>query len=180
MAVKRQWRRWPWSIVVGMIALVLNLVVYFVLPKEIIATIGAYGYAGAFAVAAIANASIILPIPYYPVIARLAQVLDVWGVIIAAAAGSAIGESVAFFVGRAGSGPIQETRISKFMERQMLHPSRAAIVLFAFAAPPNPAFDIVGLIAGALDLPFWLFFVSVFLGRIVRMSLVAFVGLTMD
>lgn len=182
--VKRQWRRWIVPLMVGITALLLNLVVYFLLPKEIIAAIGAYGYAGAFAVAAIANASIILPIPYYPVIARLAQALDVWGVIVAAAAGSAAGsaagESVAFFVGRAGSGPIQETRISRFMERQMRHPSCAAIVLFAFAAPPNPAFDIAGLIAGALDLSFWLFLASVFLGRIVRMSLVAFVGLTID
>lgn len=119
---KRQWRRWIVPLMVGITALLLNLVVYFLLPKEIIAAIGAYGYAGAFAVAAIANASIILPIPYYPVIARLAQALDVWGVIVAAAAGSAAGESVAFFVGRAGSGPIQETRISRFMERQMRHP----------------------------------------------------------
>jgi membrane protein YqaA with SNARE-associated domain len=179
-AVKREWHRWSWSIVIGTMALVLNFVVYFVLPRDIITAIGAFGYAGAFAVAAIANASIILPIPYYPVIARLAQVLDVWGVIIAAAAGSTIGESVAFFVGRAGSGPIQQTRISKFIERQLRHPWRSAIVLFAFAAPPNPAFDIAGLIAGALDLPLWLFITSVFLGRIVRMSLVAFIGLTMD
>ncbi len=174
-------RRGLWlSIAIGFAALVLNVIAYIMLPNDVVAHLGRLGYLGAFVVAAIANATVFIPVPYYPVIARLAQVLNVWGVILAAAAGSALGESVAFLVGRSGRSAVQQTRINNWIQRQMRHPWRAGLVLFAFSAPPNPAFDVAGLLAGAFGVPLWLFLVSVFLGRIVRMSLVAFAGLAFD
>src|SRR3990170_2758639 len=164
------------SIAIGFAALVLNVIAYIMLPNDVVTHLGRLGYLGAFVVAAIANATVFIPIPYYPVIARLAQVLNVWGVIMAAAAGSALGETVAYLVGRTGRSAVQQTRINNWIQRQMRHPWRAGVVLFAFSAPPNPAFDVAGLLAGAFGVPLWLFLVSVFLGRIVRMSLVAFAG----
>jgi membrane protein YqaA with SNARE-associated domain len=95
---------------------------------------------------------------------------------LAAAAGSALGECVAYVVGRSGHGAVKETRINNWIERQMGLPWRAGLVLFALSAPPNPAFDAAGLAAGAFGVPFWLFLIPVFLGRIIRMSLLAFVG----
>jgi membrane protein YqaA with SNARE-associated domain len=130
--------------------------------------------------AAVANATILIPVPYYPVIARLAQALNVWGVILAAAAGSALGESVAYFVGRSGKGVVQHSSFSDWIQRQMRNKWRAALVLFLLSAPPNPAFDVAGLLAGAFGLPLWVFLISVFLGRIIRMGLVAFAGLTLN
>jgi membrane protein YqaA with SNARE-associated domain len=177
---RKGWRRWWKPILITFAALILNALAYLLLPPQIISRLGRLGYLGSFVVAAVANATVFVPVPYYPVIARLAQALNVWGVILAAAAGSAIGESVAYFVGRSGHGAIKETRISGWMEGQMRKPWRAALVLFALSAPPNPAFDVAGLLAGALGIPLWLFLVSVFLGRIIRMALVAFAGLTLD
>jgi membrane protein YqaA with SNARE-associated domain len=130
--------------------------------------------------AAIANATILIPVPYYPVIARLAQALNVWGIILAAAAGSTIGESVAYFVGRTGKGVVQQSSLNDWIQRQMHHKRRAALLLFALSAPPNPAFDVAGLLAGAFGMPLWVFLVSVFLGRIIRMGLVAFAGLSLN
>ena len=173
-------RRWLLPILIGTVAMVLNVLAYLLLPPELVGHLRGFGYVGAFAIAAIANASVLLPIPYYPVIARLAQALNIWGVILAAAAGSALGESVAFFVGRTGHGAVEKTRVNEWIQRQIRHPWRAGLVLFGLSAPPNPAFDVAGLLAGALGLPFWLFLVSVFLGRIIRMSLVAFAGLTLE
>jgi membrane protein YqaA with SNARE-associated domain len=174
-------RRIVWlSVAVAFVALVLNVIVYVMLPNEVVLRFGRIGYLGAFIVAAIANATVFIPVPYYPVIARLAQVLNVWGVILAAAAGSALGESVAFFVGRSGRRAVQQTQINHWMQRQMQHPWRAGVVLFAFSALPNPAFDVAGLIAGAFGVPLWLFLAAVFLGRIIRMSLVVFAGLAFD
>jgi membrane protein YqaA with SNARE-associated domain len=111
-------------------------------------------------------------------IARLAQTLDIWGVILAAAAGSAIGESTAFLVGRSGKGIVQRSTMNDWIQKQMRHRWRAPIVLFALSAPPNPVFDVSGLLAGAFDVPLWLFLVAVFSGRIIRMTLVAFAGLS--
>jgi uncharacterized membrane protein YdjX (TVP38/TMEM64 family) len=118
--------RWRWwrSIVIGLFALVLNVLVYFLLPPEFIAHLRGFGYLGAFLIAVVANASVILPIPYYPVIARLAQVLNVWGVILSAAFGSALGETVAFFVGRTGHRVVKQTRINNWIQRQIQKPWR--------------------------------------------------------
>lgn len=159
-------------------ALGLNLLAYLLLTPERIAYLGTggLGYLGAFGVAGIANASVILPVPYYPVIARLGQVFAPEGIVVAAAAGSALGEAVAFFVGRAGRGAAVETRFYQWARRQMDRRWRAALLLFLLSAPPNPAFDVAGLLAGALGIPLWLFLLMVFLGRIIRMGLVVFVG----
>ncbi len=172
--------RWWKLLAIGFLALILNAIVYLLLPPEVTIKLGRLGYVGAFVVAGLANATVFIPVPYYPIIARLAEVLNVWGVVVAAALGSAVGESVAFFLGRTGHHEIQATRINGWIQRQMRQPWRAALVLFALSAPPNPAFDVAGLVAGALGIPFWLFFTTVFLGRIIRMSLVAFAGLTLD
>lgn len=161
---------------IGVAALVVNSLTYLLLPSTLFETSRNLGYLSAFGVAAIANATVFVPIPYYPIIVRFAQSLNVWAVILAAAAGSSLGECVAFLVGRSGRGAVRETRINRWVERQVRHPWRAGIVLFALSAPPNPAFDAAGLLSGAFGLPLWLFLVSVFLGRIIRMSLLAFIG----
>lgn len=119
---QRGWRRWWKPISIGSAAIVLNILAYIMLPPSILGRLRYLGYAGAFAVAAIANATVLIPVPYYPLIARLAQMLNAWGVILAAAAGSALGESVAFLVGRSGKGIVEETRINSWMHRQMRHP----------------------------------------------------------
>jgi membrane protein YqaA with SNARE-associated domain len=98
------------------------------------------------------------------------------GVGIAGALGSVIGESVSFFVGRSGRGVVEQTRFYRWVQRQLEHPWRAFVVLFALSAPPNPAFDVAGLTAGAMGLPYWIFLSAVFLARLVRFGIVAFFG----
>lgn len=170
--------RWLRPAAIGVGAIGLNGLAYLLLPPHVLNRLGAFGYMSAFGVAGIANASVVIPVPYYSIIARLAQtpVLDVRGVVIAAAAGSALGELVAFLVGRAGKEIASETRFYRWVQTQMQHPSRTMLILFLLSAPPNPAFDVAGLLAGALGIPMWMFLIPVFLGRIVRMGLVALVG----
>ena len=161
---------------IGLVALIFNIAVYL-LPIDYSA-FGNYAYLGVFLITAIANATVIVPVPYIPLVARVAAQTDNVGlVILAGALGSALGESVAFFVGRSGRGAVETTRFYMWVQRQLRHPWRAFVVLFLLAAPPNPAFDVAGLTAGALGLPYWLFISAVFLGRIVRIGLIALAGL---
>jgi len=44
---------------------------------------------------------------------------------------------------------------------------------------PNPFFDAVGIIAGALRLPLWVFLVACFLGKAIRFWLIASLGETL-
>jgi membrane protein YqaA with SNARE-associated domain len=97
--------------------------------------------------------------------------------VFAAAAGSAVGELAAYYVGRGGRQAVAETRFYHWLRGQLSHPWRAPLLLFGLSAPPMPVFDVAGLLAGALGVPVGVFFLSVFLGRIVRMAMVVFIGI---
>ncbi|PDW01720.1 VTT domain-containing protein [Candidatus Viridilinea mediisalina] len=167
-------------ILVGLIFVVANVLAYLLLPPALIERLGAFGYVGALLAATLANATVIVPVPYYPLIMRLGQALNPWGVVFAAALGSALGELVAYYVGRSGRHVAETTPFYLWVQRQLRHPWRAPLVIFLLAAPPNPLFDVAGLLAGALGVPVWVFFISTFLGRIARMSGLVLFGVWLD
>ncbi len=175
-------RRWVRPALIGLFAVALNLLFFVLLRGETgrqwLFHLRGYSYLGVFLVTLLANATTIVPTPYIPIVACVAGQSDNLPLVIAAGAlGSALGESVAFFIGRSGRGLVQETRLYAWVHGQMRHPSRAFLVLFLFGAPPNPLFDVAGLAAGALGLPYWLFFSAVFLARIIRIWLIALGGI---
>lgn len=138
---------------------------------------GLWGYVAAFGITALANASVVVPVPYPTIIAQLAHVLnDAVGVAIVGAAGSTLGESTAFAVGRAGRAVIQDTRFGRWLKQQLRSNLRAWIVLFLLSAPPNPFFDVAGLTAGSLGVPFSIFFTATFAGRIIKLLIFAELG----
>src|SRR4051794_27576234 len=170
-----RWRKWIAPIGLGLLVTVANVGIYWL--KIDYRIFGAYAYLGVFIVTLIANATTIVPVPYITVVACIAgQSNNLVLVALAGALGSALGESVAFFIGRSGRAIAEETRFYGWVKRQMRHPWRAFAVLFGLAAPINPAFDIAGLAAGALGVPFWLFFTAVFLARMIRFGILALLG----
>jgi membrane protein YqaA with SNARE-associated domain len=160
-----------------LLAAALNLAV-IALPREWFGGWGNFGYIGVFLVTLLANASVFVPVPYPGVVARLAADLNVFGVALLGASGSVIGETTAFFVGRAGKGVIDQTAFYRWLQSQLRTPLRAFVVLFALSAPPNPFFDVAGLTAGSLGVPLPIFLSATFSGRIVRMLILAGLGQT--
>jgi membrane protein YqaA with SNARE-associated domain len=161
------------------VALALNLLVLAIPPGWIagLRNYGWLGYVAAFGITALANASVVVPVPYPTMIAQLARALDdSIGVAIVGAAGSTIGETTAFMVGRAGRGTLDATRFGHWLRHQLRSPVRAWIVLFLLSAPPNPFFDVAGLTAGSLGIPFWIFFTATFAGRIIKLLFFAALG----
>jgi membrane protein YqaA with SNARE-associated domain len=170
-----RWRKWIVPVGLGLLVTAANIGIYFL--KIDYRIFGAYAYLGVFIVTLIANATTIVPVPYITIVACIAGQSDSLVLVaLAGALGSALGESVAFFIGRSGRAIAEETRFYTWVSRQMQHPWRAFVVLFALAAPINPAFDIAGLAAGALGVPYWMFFAAVFLGRMIRFGLLALLG----
>ena len=153
----------------------LNLAMFFA-PIDYSALRG-WAYPGAFLITLFANAAVVLPVPYIPILVHIAATADsVVAVVFLAALGSALGEAVAFGVGRAEhdllDGHTWFERIRGVFSRE----SRAFFFLLFFAMPLNPVFDIGGFGAGALGIRFRTFFVAVFLGRIVRFTALAYLG----
>ena len=176
IVITPQKRSWIRPMLVAAIAVALNIIAYLIIPPDLAYRLGSLGYIGVFLITLISNATIVVPIPYFGLVAALSPGLSMVGVGIAGALGSVIGESVGFFVGRSGRGVVEQTRFYRWVQRQLEHPWRAFVVLFALSAPPNPAFDVAGLTAGAMGLPYWIFLSAVFLARLVRFGIVAFVG----
>jgi membrane protein YqaA with SNARE-associated domain len=176
IAITPQKRPWICPMLVAAIAVALNIIAYLMIPPDLAYRLGSLGYIGVFLITLISNATIVVPIPYFGLVAALSPGLSMVGVGIAGALGSVIGESVSFFVGRSGRGVVEQTRFYRWVQRQLEHPWRAFVVLFALSAPPNPAFDVAGLTAGAMGLPYWIFLSAVFLARLVRFGIVAFFG----
>ncbi|MBK9943916.1 MAG: VTT domain-containing protein [Kouleothrix sp.] len=162
----------------GALAVLLNVAAYYLLPPDLVRRLGAFSYLGVFLITLLANATTIVPTPYIPIVACMAAQSDNLPLLIVAGAlGSALGESVAFFIGRSGRAMFEETRFYLWVHRQLQHPWRAFAVLFVLSAPPNPTFDVAGLAAGALDVPYWLFFTAVFLSRMIRIAIIAGLGI---
>ena len=148
----------------------------FVVPIDY-AAFGQMLYPGVFLLTFLANGSVVLPVPYVPIVMRVAEVApSATLVVVAAAAGSMLGESVSYFVGRAGKHIVSGSRVYRSLERIVHRPVVAGVFLVILAAPLNPFFDLAGLAAGALGLRFSIFAGAVFLGRLVRFTAIVWIG----
>lgn len=172
---KPRWKNLIQAVGIILLALVLNVLV-LTLPQAWFEGWGNYGYVGVFLVTLLANASVFIPIPYPGIVAKLATDLNVGGIAVLGATGSVIGEATAYLVGRAGRGVVERTSFYVWLQRQLRTPVRAFAVLFLLSAPPNPFFDVAGLAAGSLGVPFPLFALATFCGRIIRLVVLAYVG----
>ncbi len=136
--------------------------------------IGKVGYAGVFALGFLANATIILPAPSWAVTIVASATLHPFFVALAAGAGEALGEITGYLAGSSGSIVLEERESYKKSARLMKRWGVWFIMGLAFI--PNPAFDIVGIIAGALRLPVAKFLWGTFLGKFIRALLLAYGG----
>jgi uncharacterized membrane protein YdjX (TVP38/TMEM64 family) len=140
-----------------------------------------YGYLGVFLVPLIGSATFILPMPGLAVIATGGALLDpvfgipAWIVVgILAGLGETIGELTGYAAGYGGRAVLQERRFMGRLEGWMQR--QGSVVMFTMSALPNPFFDVAGVIAGAVRMPVWKFFVAVLLGKVVKSMYVAGAG----
>ena len=159
----------------------LNVLVYLALASErgqsFLNWLNELVYLGAFGLALVANLTVLVPIPYNAVILAMTQSAPLpWLIALAAAVGSVMGEVTGFLVGKTGKEVIKDTRFTKWLSGQMQDKRKAAVALYLVSLPPNPAFDVAGLTAGATGVKFRFFAFWVFLGRFTRFMLFAFVA----
>ncbi len=134
----------------------------------------AYGYLGAFLIALITGATIILPVPGIALIFALGAVYDPVLIGLAAGAGSAFGEITGYMAGFSGQLVFENSRFYPRLERWMTRRGFIAITILSFV--PNPFFDVAGATAGALRFPLWKFLLACFVGKTLRYIPVAWLG----
>jgi uncharacterized membrane protein YdjX (TVP38/TMEM64 family) len=164
-----------------LLLLVIAITVGIFLYREQIAELKEYAYLGAFLISLLGNATVILPVPVPLILAELAAILyqDVGlsGVIaigLAGGVGAAIGETTGYMVGYSGRGIAQRsrlyTRLVNWVDRW------GAKAIFIFSLVPFFPFDLAGVAAGILRLPFWKFILVCWLGRTILYLGIAWAG----
>lgn len=132
------------------------------------------GYPGIFLIAMFSSATVVLPMPGLAVVFAMGGILNPFIVALVAGTGAAIGEITAYIAGVSGQAVIERMdiyeRITPYITRF------GPWTMFILAAIPNPFFDLAGVAAGVLKMPFWRFFLAIWAGQIIKMSLFAYAG----
>lgn len=173
--VPRRTRMRAWTRLGVVLALLgaLNVGAYLLMgtaaAQAAIADLEGSVFVGSFILAFVTNFTVAVPIPYNPIVLQMMQATDYpWLVAFTTALGATLGETSGYLAGRAGRGSFAGTRFSTWIARQLQHPRRAFWVLLGVSAPPFPAFDVAGLISGAIGVPARIFYPAVFSGRLLR------------
>ncbi|MFC1866026.1 VTT domain-containing protein [Chloroflexota bacterium] len=161
--------------------LALAITVIIFLYREEIVGLEEYAYLGAFLISLLGNATIVLPVPSPLILASLAAALyqdaglvAIIGVGLAGGVGAAIGETTGYMVGYSGRGFAQKSRLYTKLVAWVGRWGAKAI--FIFSLVPFFPFDLAGVAAGILRMPYWKFILVCWLGRSIMFFGVALAG----
>lgn len=164
----------PWRsllVLLGTVLLTLGLVL---VPADLVAGLGAYGYLGVFLLTMLASASIVLPSPALGVAILAGRSLNPWLVGTVAGVAAGLGEITGYMAGLGGSSVVMRSRfyprVAGWVRRWGL------LTIFVLAVIPGPMFDLAGIAAGTMRVPFRRFLVACLAGKVLRFIAVAWAG----
>ena len=176
-AKKKGWlsqRLVPILILLLVIAIMVSALYFYKAYPSRIDEMKAYGYLGAFLISLILNATVILPVGTFAVVATLGATLPSATLVgLVAGVGAAIGEITGYMAGYSGRSIVQRRKIYARLEGWVK--KWGALAIFILAIVPF-LFDLAGMAAGALRLPFWKFFLACWLGRTILYIGMAWAG----
>ena len=154
--------------------IVVGITVGIAIERDRIEQLPVYGYPAVFLVSLLGNASVIVPAPSFAIAFVAGSALNPIGVGIVAGLGAAIGEMTGYLAGLSGKGIVDKRRGYHWVQRSMQR--SGALIIFVLGAVPNFLFDIGGIIAGTVRMPVWQFLLAAWLGKSIRLGVVALTG----
>jgi membrane protein YqaA with SNARE-associated domain len=154
--------------------IVIGISVGIVWGRNRIENLAAYGYPALFLASVLVNATIFTPAPSFAVALAAGTAFNPIVVGLVAGLGGSIGEMTGYLAGISGRGVIEDRPIFRQIQRWM--EKSGTLVIFLLGAVPNPFFDVGGMIAGAVRMPVWRFILAGWLGKSIRLGLVALIG----
>jgi len=170
----RQPPAWPWRALLMLGATLLLTIALLFVPADLVARLGSYGYAGVFVLTLLSSATIVLPSPALGVAALAGKTLSPWLVGLIGGVAAGLGEITGYLAGQGGSPLAQRSRFYPRVERWVQRWGLLTIFVLAFI--PGPAFDLAGIAAGTMRMPFQRFLAVCLAGKILRFILVAWAG----
>lgn len=168
--------RWK-GILMLFLAVAFSLLIVFLTTRyhAELRGLGHAGYLGLFLISVLGNATIITPAPVFVVACAAGMVYGPLMVGLVSGLGSALGELTGYYAGYGGSSVVPEGKLYQKLEQFMR--KRGMLAIFLLAAIPNPLFDVGGMIAGILKMPVLKFVAAAWLGKAIRLSLMAYICL---
>lgn len=166
-----------WSWVVPLLVSIA-LIVFALLFREKLETVRSLGLLGIFIANLFASATFFLPAPGIATVVAGGALYPPFLVGLVASLGAALGDIIGFLFGVSGKRMLSSKEGKRYAQVVGLFKHFGGVVIFVFALVPNPIFDGVGFVAGALGYPLSKFFLWLFLGRFVRNILLAYLGLS--
>ncbi|MDA1256470.1 MAG: VTT domain-containing protein [Chloroflexi bacterium] len=137
--------------------------------------LGTAGFAGVWIISFIGAASIIVPVPGLAAVCVAAAPgigLNPLAVGIVAGSAEALGEMSGYIAGASGRGLMRRNRW--YRRLRVLMGRWGGVLLFIGSAIPNPVFDFIGIVAGAVGYPIRKFLPIVFVGKAIKSSAIAY------
>jgi membrane protein YqaA with SNARE-associated domain len=164
----------PLTGLLATIAIIGIASIIYIKNPNILKNLEGYGYAGVFVISVFLNATIILPVSNMTVIIAMGAMLPSPIIVgLVGGIGAGIGEMTGYLAGRTGRGLISKNnvynRVEKWVKRW------GWIAIFVLSIFPF-IFDVAGIIAGAMRMPVWKFFVATWLGRTIIYVTVAYLA----
>ncbi len=169
----RWWNRAPERFRPALVLFAVMVIVTIALVyRDRLPSVETLGYPAIFIVSVVGSATLLLPVPAILAVCAGGTLLNPLLSGVIGGTGQALGEGTGYLAGVVGSGLLRENRwygrLRLWVER------RGWMVVLVVAAIPNPLFDIVGMLAGAMRMPLWQFFGAVWVGKTVRSVGVAY------
>jgi len=173
--------RFEYTLLIGVALLLTAFALAFFYFSTDISNLKSYGYVGLFLINVIGAASILLPSPAAASVfgggALLQDFLGIPAFIwvgMIAGLGEAVGEFSGYAAGYGGRIMVENRAEYKRIHRWM--DSHGTITMFLMSTFPNPLFDVVGLAAGAVQMPMKRFFIAVLAGKVIKDTWMAAAG----
>ena len=154
--------------------LVILVSVSLLSMRDRIQELAGLGYPGIFLTALLASATVLIPAPGLAIVFTMGSILNPFGIAFAAGTGAAIGEISGYLAGISGRAVIERMDVYQRVKPNIMKYGPWAI--FLLGVIPNPTFDLAGIAAGALKMPFWKFLVAVWAAQVIKMLAFALAG----
>lgn len=154
-------------------AFLIVILVFYFSPQ--LAFLKEWGYVGAFLIALVSSATLFLPAPAWALLFAMSSFLNPVLLGIVAGLGSGIGEMTGYLAGE-GVREMLSSRIKETVQIEGIVKKYGAWGIFVLAFLPNPLFDVAGVVAGGMKIPWWKFLVACIVGRTLRYVLLAYTG----
>jgi uncharacterized membrane protein YdjX (TVP38/TMEM64 family) len=156
--------------------IVIAISVYVFTIRDQAEQLAVYGYPGIFLLSFLAYATVILPAPGVAVVFTMGAIFNPIGVALAAGAGAALGETTGYLAGFSGQAVIERYDLYERLTRWMI--KNGPLTVLVLSAIPNPFFDLAGITAGALKMPWKRFLFWCWTGETFKMLIFAYAGST--